>query len=236
MIGNKLLLSFIASLAFAGLLLAKDWWIGKQYQAWTERDVKRMLDDSPWGKVHTVALVGAMSDSPRTFESTGRGDLEREKQVSFHIRFLTARPIRMAIARDAMLSKGVAISAEAAEAFVQQVDDNHIVVALTLSAIPPTNRAVSEFWSSLLRLSTPALATNTLLATRSGKRMYLTRYERSGEDGAGAKYYFSRRLEDGTPLIQPGEKEVRFETVVGSARVWMQFDPRQMVFEGKLEI
>ena len=70
----------------------------------------------------------------------------------------------------------------------------------------------------------------------------------------GAKYYFPRKLPDGTPLVTPADKEIRFETMItlneGTTltgdqlgveieredRIWMQFDLRKMVFEGKLEI
>ncbi len=105
-----------------------------------------------------------------------------------------------------------------------------------------------------MKLSTPDLVSNTFLATRTGKRVYLERYEPPGKDGLGAKYYFPRRMEDGTSVALESDREVRFETAItlvesgrssGSSgtdeylrteRVWMQFDLRKMVFAGRLEI
>lgn len=238
----------------ASAAIAKDFWESKAWTSWSEKEVKRILDNSPWGKTHTLTIMNPTETGTRDFRSIGGGDLEREKQNNFHIRFLTAKPIRMAIARQIMLgSKNTADKARL-EKFVTQGDDENIILTISLSSNREGISSLRGYWSTLYKLSTPDLTTNTSLTTKTGKRVYLTRYEPPAQDGLGAKYYFPRKLEDGTPLVGPEDGEVRFETIINlvetgtfsgnptadentrSDRVWMQFDVRKMVFEGKVEL
>ncbi len=238
----------------AGAAIAKEFWESKAWASWSEREVKRMLDNSPWGKTHTLTIMNPTETGARDFRTTGTGDLEREKQNNFHIRFLTARPIRMAIARQILLSRKEAADKARLDRFVVQGDDENIIVTISLSANREGTSSLRGYWSALYRLSTPDLAANTSLTTKTGKRVYLALYEPPGQDGLGAKYYFPRKLEDGTPLVAPEDGEVRFETSITlvetgtlsanptadestrSDRIWMQFDVRRMVFEGKVEL
>lgn len=246
--------------ATAGILIAKDWWIDKPYQKWSKKDVSRMLDNSPWGKIHTVTIMNPTHTGARTFESIGTGDLEREKQNQFHIRFLSAKPIRMAIARSLQLNSKGRVNVEALQNFVDTSEDKYIAVILTVTARPVGSSSASGYNTALMSQRTPDLASNTTLATDSGKRVYLANYQPPGRDGLGARYLFPRTLPDGSPLLSGDDKEIRFETVItlnqnadtsGIAtnpesasqnegrrtdRVYMQFDLRKMIFDGKLEI
>jgi hypothetical protein len=250
--GFALLLSAIV--LFAGLLMAAEWWEKKPYSQWSDKEVKRMLDNSPWGKVHTVTIMNPTFTGTRDFRSEGTGDLEREKQNLFHLHFLTAKPIRMAIARQHMLDQKGQANPSGLERFVGQTSEKNIILAMTLNSVPKGTSSERGYLSALLKLSTPELTANTFLATKSGKRVYIVRYDPPGQDGLGAKYYFPRYMEDGKPFVTVDDDEVRFETPItliesGTAsgvpgefentrtdRIWMQFDLRKMVFDGKLEI
>jgi hypothetical protein len=243
-----------AILLLSGLAVAAEWWEKKPYSQWTNKDVQKMMNESPWGRVHTITIMNPMVTGERTFANIGTGDLEREKRNLFHLHFLTAKPIRMAIARQAMLdSKSEAVTA-GLQRFIEQSDDRFMVMAMTLSSVPKGVSSERGYLSALMKLSTPALTSNTFLATKSGKRIYLVRYDAPGQDGLGAKFYFPRYMDDGRPFVTADDRELRFETFItlvesgtSSAtpgefetdredRIWMQFDLRKMVFEGKLEI
>ena len=248
-------LNALAGVAAAGgLLMAAEWWEKKPYTEWGAKDVQRMLDNSPWGKVHTVTIMNPTTTGTPSFETIGSGDLEREKRNLFHMRFLTAKPVRMALARQAVLGGEGQFDPASLQRFVEQSDSEHLVLAMTVSAIPEGASSARGYWSSLMKLSTPSLASNTFLATKTGKRVFLIRYDPPGKDGLGAKFYFPRFLEDGKPFVTAEDREVRFETIIfliesgnfsgtpGETenerieRIWMQFDLRKMVFDGKLEI
>jgi hypothetical protein len=52
--GVTFILAFLAVLT----VLAKDFWAEKPFTAWNEKEVRRILSDSPWGKIEHVALEG----------------------------------------------------------------------------------------------------------------------------------------------------------------------------------
>ncbi|MFH1572599.1 MAG: hypothetical protein ABIG68_01370 [Acidobacteriota bacterium] len=243
-----------AILLLAGIVMAAEWWEKKPYTQWSDKEVKRMLDNSPWGKIHTVTIVNPTVTGQRSFESIGTGDLEREKRNLFHMRFLTSKPIRMALARQAMLASEGQMDMAGVQRFVESTDDQSLIIAMTVSSVPEGASSARGYWTALMKLSTPNLTSNTFLATKTGKRVYLTRYEPPGQDGMGAKFYFPRTMEDGTPFVGIEDREIRFETQISlietgnfsgtpgadenvrDERIWMQFDLRKMTFDGKLEI
>src|ERR1700751_1695907 len=52
---RKVMIGSFAVFAIAALALAaSDPWKSKSYQQWDEKDVKKVLDDSPWAKVTQV--------------------------------------------------------------------------------------------------------------------------------------------------------------------------------------
>ncbi len=234
--------------------MAKEWWEKKPYSEWSPKEIERMLDNSPWGKIHVVTISNPTYTGTRSFSTEGTGDLEREKNNLFHLHFLTAKPVKMAIVRSLILrSKGTLDPAQL-QKFLDQSNEQSIVLALTLSSQPAGTSSISGYLSALMKLASSSLAANTFLATSTGRKVFLSRYDPPGQDGLGAKYYFPRKLPDGTPLITPADKEIRFETMITlnegttltgdklgveierTDRIWMQFDLRKMVFEGKLEI
>jgi hypothetical protein len=253
MIKRNVISALCILLAGAAVLLSKDWWDKKPFQEWTEKDAARMLNNSPWGQIHTVTIINNQySGDTRTFQSIGSGDLEREKRNRFHLRFITAKPIRMAIARQMMATRKT-LAPELMQKYVDQPNEQNIVVAMVLSSEPPGASSLNGYISALMKLRTTDLTHNTSLTTNSGGKVFLVRYDPPGRDSLGAKFYFPRNKEDGTPLVSPGDKELRFETSItlledaqpafqtGSASqrtdpVWMQFDLKKMIFEGRLEI
>jgi len=248
-------LPLVSALMLIGTAVAADWWEKKHYSEWSSKQAKQMLDDSPWGKIHRVTIINPTHFGERTFESIGGGDLEREKHILFHIRFLTAKPIRMAVARQMMLERKGEVDTSLLSRFVEQGDPKYLVLAVALSAKPKGTSAASNFWTALMNLKTSDLKSNTFLNTKSGKRVYLSSYIPPQGNGLGARFLFSRRLPDGKPLVTTDDEEIRFETVITSRRlslergtgqtlprevtrtdkVWGVFKLKKMRFQGKLE-
>ncbi|PYT08580.1 MAG: hypothetical protein DMF60_04535, partial [Acidobacteria bacterium] len=70
----------------------------KPYTEWSEKDVLKMLNDSPWAQTHSF------TDTSRTAstQATGAGATSAIAEVinvNFRVRFLSAKPTRQAIAR-----------------------------------------------------------------------------------------------------------------------------------------
>src|SRR6266850_6178874 len=79
------------------------------YSQWTEKDAQKILNDSPWAHTQVETNTSEMFFSPTANPTVGststsadraaRGATNQATSVNFHIRFLTARPIREAFAR-----------------------------------------------------------------------------------------------------------------------------------------
>lgn len=229
----------VAALATVFGLPSEKWWETRPYAQWTPGEVKSLLTNSPWSKAHTVTINNGLDARTRGFVATGGGDLQREQHNFFHVRFLTAKPVRMAIARERMLQHPELMDAArlaGLQRFVQQPDDTHIIVSLVLSSRPPGAPTLFEFRTELLRARLTAVAATTFLATGSGQRVYVTEYRPPDQRDLGSLYYFPRLREDGSPLVTVEDKEIRFETAIGGQRIWRQFKLTDMVFAGRLEI
>ena len=86
-----------------------------------------------------------------------------------------------------------------------------------------------------MNLQLSDIAATTVLATKTGKKASLVRFEPPGRDNLGARMYFPRLLADGTPLVTLADRELRFESRIGKHRIEAKFDLRKLVCNGKLE-
>jgi len=68
------------------------------------------------------------------------------------------------------------------------------------------------------------------LTTDTGKRVRLSDFHPASRDRLGVKFYFPSNLPDGSPLIAPGDKGLRFES-----RRRVTFNLQKMVYRGALE-
>jgi hypothetical protein len=88
----------------------------------------------------------------------------------------------------------------------------------------------------LVNLQTSDLIPCTFLATKTGKRIPLIRYDQPGKDMLGARFLFPRKQANGTPTITAGDRELWFETRIADKQVKVKFDLQKMGYLGKLEI
>src|SRR5437016_2513872 len=79
------------------------------YGEWGEKDAQKILSDSPWAHTQVETNTSEMFFNPTANPAVGRTSTSGDRQVrgatnqatsvNYHIRFLTARPIREAFAR-----------------------------------------------------------------------------------------------------------------------------------------
>jgi hypothetical protein len=200
-----------------GVLWGKGFWEKKPYTEWSEKDVSRMLLDSPWADATKRDLRG--------LDSTGFATAQKR----YYLRFHSASPIRMALARNAVL--GGQASQEQAQQFVDKHPaPGYVVVGLSVA----TEQAREE----LTLLNTEQLKKSTYLGLKeSGRRVYLERYESPNERGGNEAYLYFPRPEDGQDPFTVEEKELRFNCEINqTTRIVIPFKLKEMVFDGKLEI
>ncbi len=235
-----------AGLAIVPLLYAGKAWEKSSYQEWSKDDAVKVITDSPWGQrivfrelvapSNTAALSappqpseGSRTSSSPSLGPSGGVQLQARASSVYTVSFLSARPLRMALARLAMLSG--ALDAAGAEQFVEQ---NPFQGKIAVSVAVPGDQKDSIF----MQLTTGELQDSTYLEFKKSKRrVYLESFLKPGEAGNDQAVFFFPRLLDGAEVVDLSEDEVKFVSRLNAqTELEQRFKLKKMVFDGKLEI
>jgi len=221
---------------------------------WTKTQADKILNHSAWSQVQTDTDVSEMVYTPTTgggARPTGRATVTDRQQVSsnraergatnqavavnYHIRLLSAKPVRQAFKRiielaqkerDEGLSEGL-------EAFVKRDFSKYIVVSVTVDSTdarfsgPPMQALAS---AGMLTLKNKAY-----LERKDGKRVFVTEYHAPISDGLGAKFIFPR-IVDEKRFLDAESGTLRFYCeLTAEIKLNVTFKVSEMMYDGKLE-
>jgi hypothetical protein len=209
----------------------------KPWTEWSKKEAEAILNDSPWGQTQIETDTSDMFFRPGAKEHGGtRGsETNQATSVKYHIRFLSAKPIRHAIARSILLGNAAQSEQMAASMrdFVERNFDQWIAVAVTFESrdqryLGPAAQAFGSTTAEVLK-------NNTYLERKDGKRVFLQMYQAPNADGLGAKFIFPR-IVDGKPFLDRESGEVRFVSEVSNKiKMNMRFKVSEMIYDGQLE-
>jgi hypothetical protein len=241
---RTLLLSLI--IAITGLSASAQ--TAKSWTEWTKKDAEKMLNDSAWGQTQTTGGgdTSASTSAITKTEGAGREDISRSgesgatmgggsKPVNYRVRFLTAKPIREAFARTAVLSQPNAAKefTDQLQGFIDRDFGNYLVVTLSIDSADAKLAGMSMM--ALGKASKDTLKDKVYLERKDGKRLALSDYKPPINDGMGAKFVFERTL-DGQPFLAADSDFVKFNVEVSEKMKFsMKFKVTAMMYNGKLE-
>jgi hypothetical protein len=219
----------------------------KPWTEWSEKEVLKILNDSAWGQTQNETNTSEMfyrptqgsgsSNRPLDTPSDGgnnrgaQGALNQATNVSYHIRLLTAKPIRQAIARRAQIQNPQL--AEQLKSFAEQQSDQYIVVVVDHES--PDKRFSGQALQLFNSANTGILRNATYLENNDGKRLFLQQYLPPAPDGMGAKFVFPRTV-DNEPFVDEKSNYLRFYSEFPKTiKLNMRFKISQMIYDGKLE-
>ena len=240
----------------------------KPWTEWSKTEAEKMLTDSSWAQPQVETNTSEMTYSPTTGSASAprtaspnttasmRGEqAERNRnrsaegaynqavETKYQIRFLSAKPIREALAAMIMLQQGDATSEDQKkkkellrtqmQEFVDRDFRDFVVIAVTFEANDGrlTGKAFEDFGAA----SAGTLKNNTYLERSDGQRIFLIDYRAPMGDGLGARFIFPRVL-NGRPFLDVGMRELRFYSEVGpNTKLNRRFKVSDMVYKGKLE-
>jgi len=219
----------------------------KPWTEWTRKDVEKTLNDSAWGQTQTegeqqsggnesaITQVAAPRAAERDLNRSGEsGEAKPSSVVKYHVRFLSAKPVRAAFARMVLLAKPQSDEALTTQlqGFIDRDFSDYIVVSVGVEVgdqkmTAPVMRAFSA-------ATTEALKENVYLERKDGKKLYLMEYRAPVEDGMGAKFVFPRKFE-GQPFLSENDS-VRFVAQMNEKmKLNTRYKLSDMLYEGKLE-
>lgn len=214
----------------------------KPYARWENPEVEKMLSDSPWAQTQVETDTTEMMYTPTSSRQTAlssarltRGATNQATSVNYHVVFLSARPIREAIFRRVEIDQRTLDQQLAAQllSFVERDFSNYIVVAVTFDTKDPRfANAPSQAFAAAL---TNTIRNNTYLDRSDGKRAFLRLYIPPLADGLGAKFVFSRWVDE-RPFLDAGFAQVRFHSELSKdIKIDRRFKVSEMYYNGKLE-
>ncbi len=228
----------------------------KPWAEWSKKDVQKILNDSPWGQTQVDEDTSEMFYKPTTAQPTSTtagtsrgttvtdtsGGLKRGEEsggalnqatgVKFRIRWLSARPIRQALARQIALESGQ--WNEQLRAFAEGSTENRAVVAVWFESTDQrfSNRVMQIFNAAI----TAVLKNNTYLERKDGKRIFLQEYVSPQRNTLGAALFIFPRVIDEQPLLTPQNGDVRFVCEFNKdLKLNMKYKLADMLYDGKLE-
>lgn len=252
----KILSSLIAVAVLFGITATaqdKELW-----PKWDKGKVNKMLNSSPWAQTQTDTDTSEMTYSPTTTSGTSsvgrsgasssgsnnaavgvqgdrvdRGASNQAMSVSYHVRFLSAKPIRQAFARMIEIQEKDSKSVrEQLGPFVERDFSDYIVVSVSFDA--SDNRFGGPVLQAFGSATTGTLKNEAYLERSDGKRLFVMDYKPPINDGLGAKFVFPRKVDGQLFLTDTGDVRF-FAKFTDKITVNTKYKLKDMVYEGKLE-
>ena len=226
-----------AILLAAGAIAVSAQWNKKPYTEWSDKEARKLLEDSPWGQTQTVSNTSRMFNTgPGTGVSGGPPVEGSADHINFRIRFLSSKPIRQAFSRVIELSHRDDMNDQLAaqiKAFAAGDFPDYIVIAVDVDSTEQKGQ-LQRALSLLQNRTTAELKNNTYLALKDGQRLFLQEFQPPKKDGLGARFIFPRLVE-GKPFISEESGEVKFVSDLSAVTLNARFKVKDMMFNGKLE-
>jgi hypothetical protein len=238
---SKKIFGVLAAVLFASFVVyAGDAWKDKDFDKWDQKDVDKILKDSPWSRPVQYGGGGSSSmEAPLTAPGSdaahspngggnGRSGLSATGSLgssegmgaatSFFVRWYSSRTIREAMAREREM-KGTPAD-EARKSLETDLDTYEIVLQSTnLMAFSKEGEASLKDHSYLMLKSTKEKIAPTRVIVQKG----------AGDRPVAVVFDFPKKTASGEPTIGPTEKGVEFSTKAGPTPLSVSFDISKMV-------
>jgi hypothetical protein len=246
---KKLVLSVLITILLVTVAVSQE----KPWTEWSKAEAEKVLNHSGWGQTQTETDTSEMVYSPTappgTVPSTAtradrqavnsnrvnQGALNQATSVSYHVRLLSARPVRQAFMRVIELTqtKRDQELLDGLRSFVDRDFSSFIVVAVTFDS--PDGRFSGPALQAFSSANLGMLKNKTYLERKDGKRVFLMQYRPPINDGIGAKFIFPR-IVDETKFLNAGSGSVRFVSEVNNQiKLNVTFKTAEMIYKGQLE-
>jgi hypothetical protein len=203
-------------------VIAADFWDSKPFAEWSDKDLQRMLSDSPWSHQVSVVLprppreAGDLNPG-RGGDESGRGGFPAPPpQLKVDVQWRSAQPMRQAIALR-QFGTVEKIPADVKET-LEQDDSVYVVIVLGLPMQMAAAAADARKATFLRRDGHAPIAVSEGGPQKSGNSFALV-------------FAFPR-----TDAIMPQDNEVEFVTKLGDLEIRRKFKLKEMVAAGHLRL
>jgi len=241
---RKIFLCGSVALLLAAIVWAGDEpWKAKPYQQWDAKDLRKVLDASPWARAVQVTApwisggdagapdiggassragsVGgpAQAQRPGANGAADSGAGAQTATVTFVVRWASSRTIREALLRNAILAGQITPDA-AAQQLAQPVETYEIVVAAPdMKPFQSVDEKILEHGAFLMDRKTKEKVSPTGVKIQSSE---------DGKKVQSVAFFFPKKSESGVSTIGADVKVVDFQCVVTNVKIEASFDTSKM--------
>ena len=213
----------VAALAPLG---AADFWQDKKFTEWNERQVRRVLEDSPWARSVTVPDDGGRSrrgsraiGPAKAGKTSPTAPPEAPPVVNAILRWHTALPVKQAVAR---MRFGDAAETSPEAARILGREEKNYVLGVTNLPASVLDGALQKSNFRIKLKGKQDIEAADVQPESQGRRVNL--------------FLFFPRYAGGAPLIDIDDGEMEVQLSVGDVKISRKFKLKEMLFGGKLEI
>jgi hypothetical protein len=240
-----------AAFLFAVEVWAGDPWKEKSYKDWSEKDVYKILNDSPWAKrieaergskkpdleapegAPKVSGVRGEDEEDEREEKERGGEREEEHErkekgeLKFAVRWVSSRTLREASVRGQVLRKRIS-ETDMDKQLPPAPDDYELAV-------------VGTDMTSFQNADEPTLKRGTyLIGKKSKEKITVSQVEIvRGPDGKRINaivFHFRKKNTAGEAAVDGEEKELKFVSRAGTIEIKATFDPQKMVDQQGMDL
>lgn len=238
----------VLALLIAVPLFAAKFWETKDFTTWTDKECSEVLSKSPWAYSNSFGEVPPIGDQTAGIDrrTTGMPDPsfgEAESTQVFEFRLLTAKPIRMALARMQLLQKpsDPALMDQVMK-YVNTAPEKEIVIQISYRTIPTGSSAVQDIHRYFLGTNLADFRSTTSLASDKSGVVPIAAYLPPGPNRSFPAFVFPRLKDSGEPNFTVETKQITFRSeftpLVGTKRmkydIFVKMNTKQMVFKEEL--
>lgn len=232
--------------AVCATLAAADFWEEKEFPAWSDEEVERMLTDSPWSREVVVSLwtipdprlrprpvgvdggpgnTGGLRPVPDDESSGGRrhtSGFSARRQLSLTVSWRSALPVKQALVRRQFRPQRVTDLAPAQWSFLVDAGPVYIV---SITGFPPSFARLAE--------DLDALEAGAVLERRGKPAITAEQVEMLVQNDADVAFRYTFSRDD---PITVNDERVEFVAPFDDFEVKGAFDLEDMVFGGELRL
>ncbi len=245
---KSLRVAFLFVLLSSVPLFAAKFWQSKDFTSWTEKECMELLRKSPWAQSNgfgSVPAIGAMPadvPAPTVGAPTQPRFGEQQSTIMFEFRALTAKPIKLALARLQMIQRpGDAALKELANRMGKEPPGDEIIVQISYRTIPPGSSVIHDINSYFLHSTGVEFRHSTSLASEGSGIVPLAKYLPPNAGQINPLFVFPRLNEKGAPNFTGNEKSIALQSeftpelsgVQQRYSIFIRFNPKDMKFQNE---
>lgn len=200
------------------------------WQQWDHSQVMKVFENSAWVQSQTYSA-----------ELAGGSNGINEVKYNCVVRLFSALPVRQSYVRMLQIMNNYdKLPPDRRQAFdtlvnpmLNQDVTNQVVVAVAITTNDP--QAARDIKRFLDTSTTATLNQSAFIYSPELGRVDLAEYVAPGQHGYGAEFIFPR-VKDGTAMLQPDDKELRFEFWIApiNQELRVGFKPSKLMYKGQL--